>query len=82
MVDFIIISSFIILWLFLSFVGWYLHHIIVAKNDLYEDDVCFLFTIIALPIVWMTIVVALVERLNFFDFENKIRERLDRFFGI
>jgi hypothetical protein len=82
MIEFIAIFLVISLWLFLSFIGWYLHHVVVVKNNPLEDDISFLLCIVVLPIIWVMILFSLFERLDFSDLEDKIRARLDRFFGI
>jgi hypothetical protein len=80
MTELIIISLFIVLWLFLTFIMWYLYHIIVAKDDPYEEEMPFFIALITMPVIWIPILLTICTKTRVSNLENKILARIDRFF--
>lgn len=77
-----IILIFFLLWFFASFVLWYLYHILNKVSRSFTDEPSFMICLVLFPI---TIICFIYELGCFIDKSNigdRIKARLDKFFGI
>lgn len=76
------ILIFLLLWFFAAFVLWYLIHVLnVINKDKYSDE-SFLSCCCLLPIGLMVFLYNLFDSLNSSTIGDRIKARLDKFFGI
>lgn len=76
------ILIFLLLWFFISFVIWYLSHVLNVINEGKYTDESFVSCFCLLPVSLLMFLVKLYDALNSSTIGDRIKARLDKFFGI